>query len=121
VATAKRGVKVVGCVAQSEGKTKGPTRDALKLLRAEPKIQWLEAFEAHGKEARDSGKTRNLVHTKYVVIDRTWVIHGSANWTAAALRDENENDENVLILRHPKIAAAFLQQFEAMTGFKTEE
>ena len=120
VATAKRGVKVVGCVALSEGKTKGPTKEALKILRAEPKIEWVEAFEAHGEEARDSGKSQNLVHTKYVVIDRTWVLHGSANWTASALRDENENDENVVNLRHPKIAAAFLQQFEAMTGHKTE-
>lgn len=116
IAAAQRGVKVVGVVSLSEEQEKGVIRDTTRKLRKEPKIEWVKAFAAHGKPERDTGKQKNLVHTKYIVIDRIWTLHGSANWTVSAMRDENENDENLLIIRHPDIADAFLQQFEAMTG-----
>jgi phosphatidylserine/phosphatidylglycerophosphate/cardiolipin synthase-like enzyme len=45
------------------------------------------------------------------VIDGQTVITGSHNWSAAANED---NDENVLIIDNPTVAAHFLQEFDLL-------
>jgi phosphatidylserine/phosphatidylglycerophosphate/cardiolipin synthase-like enzyme len=62
----------------------------------------------------------DLVHEKYMIVD-PWMdhptlIHGSANWTDAALVSTNSNDENILFVRHREIARMFYSQFKRMTG-----
>jgi phosphatidylserine/phosphatidylglycerophosphate/cardiolipin synthase-like enzyme len=51
------------------------------------------------------------MHHKFAVIDGQTVITGSHNWSAAANED---NDENVLIIDNPTVAAHFLQEFDLL-------
>jgi len=53
----------------------------------------------------------DLLHHKFGVVDQQIVITGSHNWTAAA----NEgNDETVLIIKSPIVAAHFQREFERL-------
>ena len=49
------------------------------------------------------------MHHKVMVIDQQTVITGSYNFSQNAAQN---NDENVLILHHPGLAAAYRQEFE---------
>ena len=49
-----------------------------------------------------------LMHHKVMIIDGCIVVTGSYNWSWSA---ENNNDENVLILRSSKIAQEYLEEF----------
>ena len=49
-----------------------------------------------------------LMHHKVMIIDGCIVVTGSYNWSWSA---ENNNDENVLILRSSKIAQEYLKEF----------
>ena len=48
------------------------------------------------------------LHHKFAVVDDTTVITGSFNWSAAAA---HQNDETLLVIQHPKVAAAFRREF----------
>jgi len=52
-----------------------------------------------------------IMHNKYAVIDGETVITGSFNWTAAA---ENENAENLLIIKDGKIAQSYQTNFDKL-------
>lgn len=83
------------------------------------RVQLYDAWYSTERAKYDS-TNRDLVHTKYMLIDpfgaKPMVIHGSANWTAAGLVQTSSNDENVLFLSHRRLALAFLAQFIAETG-----
>ncbi|MFL7791181.1 MAG: phosphatidylserine/phosphatidylglycerophosphate/cardiolipin synthase family protein [Anaerolineae bacterium] len=49
-----------------------------------------------------------IMHHKVIIIDEETVILGSYNFTASA---EERNDENVLIIHDPEVAALFVQEF----------
>lgn len=49
-----------------------------------------------------------LMHHKVIIIDQQIVIFGSYNFTDSA---EQRNDENLVIIHHPAVAAAFLSEF----------
>jgi phosphatidylserine/phosphatidylglycerophosphate/cardiolipin synthase-like enzyme len=49
-----------------------------------------------------------IMHHKVIIIDDETVILGSYNFTASA---EDSNDENVLIIHDPEVAALFVQEF----------
>ena len=51
---------------------------------------------------------QGLLHDKYAIIDSTIVITGSYNWTNQA---DNENYENLLIIKSKDLAKAFLENF----------
>jgi competence ComEA-like helix-hairpin-helix protein len=51
------------------------------------------------------------LHHKFAVIDRTTVITGSHNWSASA---NYRNDENLLIIENPNIAAHYQREFERL-------
>ncbi len=53
----------------------------------------------------------DLLHHKFAVIDRQIVITGSHNWTQAA---NTGNDETLLVIQNPTIAAHFQQEFERL-------
>lgn len=78
-----------------------------------------DAYTSAARTGYDTGADIDLTHAKYMVIDpdgtQPLVIHGSANWTEAALVATNKNDENVQFLPHGGIAKAFVAQFNAMT------
>ncbi|MDK2963870.1 MAG: uncharacterized protein PWQ29_1264 [Verrucomicrobiota bacterium] len=83
------------------------------------RVQFLPAYAKADYSALDSGES-DLIHAKYMVIDpdstHAVVIHGSANWTSAALVNDNDNDENIVFLRHNEIAAQFHEHFQRITG-----
>ncbi len=51
----------------------------------------------------------SLMHHKVIVVDNSIVVTGSLNFTEGA---DKENEENVLILENPEIAALYLQEFQ---------
>lgn len=51
------------------------------------------------------------MHHKFAVVDDSVVLTGSYNWTFAS---EEENYENVLILREPRLVAIYRAEFEAL-------
>jgi phosphatidylserine/phosphatidylglycerophosphate/cardiolipin synthase-like enzyme len=66
------------------------------------------ALTAAGLEVRQDGNPYNL-HSKVFIVDRQIVVMGSYNFSRNA---EENNDENVLILHSPEIAAAYLAEWE---------
>lgn len=120
-----RGVRVHGAIPQSDrSTTNGDSYAMAQMLAASTNYAgtnrvWLyEAYSTAGRKAYDTGES-DLIHAKYMVIDPDGadplVIHGSANWTEAALVADDSNDENLLFLPHAGIAQAFAAQFNAMT------
>lgn len=53
------------------------------------------------------------MHHKFAVIDHTTVIIGSHNWSQAA---NQTNDENLLVIHNPTLAAHFEREFERLYG-----
>ena len=51
------------------------------------------------------------MHAKAAVIDRTWLIAGSMNWTRAG---DDTNDENTLLINSPRLAAQQQAYFDAL-------
>ncbi len=49
------------------------------------------------------------MHHKVIILDRSIVILGSYNFSASA---EEQNDENLVVIHNPLIAAEFLKEFE---------
>lgn len=52
-----------------------------------------------------------LMHQKVLILDHETVVLGSYNFTKSA---ETRNDENILIIHDPQIAAQFLAEFESL-------
>jgi phosphatidylserine/phosphatidylglycerophosphate/cardiolipin synthase-like enzyme len=59
-----------------------------------------------GRQGRGS-----KMHHKFVILDQQTVLTGSYNWT---LESENENHENLLIVRDPLPVQAYEQEFEVL-------
>ena len=51
------------------------------------------------------------LHHKFAVLDQNTVIVGSQNWSQAA---NNTNDENLLVIRNPTVAAHFEREFQRL-------
>lgn len=54
-----------------------------------------------------------LMHDKFAVIDNTFVITGSMNWTANGVK---ENNENVLVINSPELNTQFEKEFLKLWG-----
>lgn len=65
-------------------------------------------LRAAGLDVHRDGNPR-VMHHKVIIIDERIVITGSYNFSSSA---EERNDENLLIIYNPEIAAQFLQEFE---------
>ena len=61
---------------------------------------------AFGRQGRGS-----KMHHKFVILDRQTVLTGSYNWT---LESEDENQENLLILRDRYPVEAYTEEFDAL-------
>jgi len=70
--------------------------------------------EAYGQKMERLGigvmtdRTEKLQHNKYVIIDGSIVLTGSYNWS---LNAENNNAENLLVIRDTATATAFAKDF----------
>ncbi len=120
IAAANRGVAIQGVMPKSDTDSGGVSEDVYNALTNY--VEFLPAYAKADYSALDTGEP-NLVHAKTMVIDpnssNAIVIHGSANWTAQALVNDNDNDENTLFLRHNEIAAQFYEHFQRITASGT--
>ncbi|BAY64903.1 hypothetical protein NIES22_50030 [Calothrix brevissima NIES-22] len=55
----------------------------------------------------------DLLHHKFAVVDEKTVITGSHNWSEAA---NNGNDETLLVIENPTIAAHYVREFNRLYG-----
>jgi competence ComEA-like helix-hairpin-helix protein len=55
----------------------------------------------------------DMLHHKFGIVDGQTVITGSHNWTLAANRG---NDETVIVIRNPVVAAHFQREFDRLYG-----
>jgi len=53
----------------------------------------------------------SFLHDKIIVIDDSIVVTGSLNYSSSA---DNQNEENVVILDNPDVAALYLQEFDKL-------
>jgi phosphatidylserine/phosphatidylglycerophosphate/cardiolipin synthase-like enzyme len=53
------------------------------------------------------------MHNKVIIIDAKAVVTGSYNFTKSA---DTQNDENLLIIHSPDVAAAYLREFESLVS-----
>ncbi|MEJ5241018.1 MAG: phospholipase D-like domain-containing protein [Anaerolineales bacterium] len=67
-----------------------------------------DPFRQAGVDVRLDGNSGQM-HHKVMIIDRSIVILGSYNFSASA---EEQNDENLVVIYNPLIAAEFLKEFE---------
>jgi phosphatidylserine/phosphatidylglycerophosphate/cardiolipin synthase-like enzyme len=67
-----------------------------------------DAFRAAGLDVRLDGEP-GLLHDKVMIVDEKVVVFGSYNFTASA---EKYNDENIIVVHNPAIAAQYLQEFQ---------
>ncbi len=58
-----------------------------------------------------------FMHSKYAVVDRSTVVTGSYNWTKRA---DEENNENLLVVRLPKIGRAYETNFKSLWNWHVE-
>ncbi len=125
IAAANRGIRIRGVMPKSDTDPEYASSAIYDYLvdsanyATTNTVQLFTAYTTANYSAPDNGEL-NLIHTKYMVIDpnstNAVVIHGSANWTAAALVSNRENDENTVFLRHNEIAKHFNEHFQRVTG-----
>jgi phosphatidylserine/phosphatidylglycerophosphate/cardiolipin synthase-like enzyme len=89
----QRGVSVRGVVETSQAQASGSETPRLRQA---------------GMDIRLDGNPENM-HHKVIILDGRTVILGSYNFTRSA---EEKNDENILIVHSPALAAQFLIEFE---------
>lgn len=89
-------------------------RDALVILR-NAKIPWID-------DTADGSKGSSLMHHKFIVIDKRFVIVTSANFTSSDVHGDFSNSEslgntnNLLKIDSPELAAIFTEEFNMMWG-----
>ncbi|MBE9078503.1 competence protein ComE [Romeria aff. gracilis LEGE 07310] len=69
---------------------------------------WLAPITTVGSPKLPKG---DKLHHKFAVIDDATVIIGSQNWSKAA---NTQNDENLLVIQNPTVAAHFKREFERL-------
>lgn len=69
-----------------------------------------ESLSRAGIEVRKDGNPYTM-HNKVLVIDQTWVVTGSYNFTISGY---SRNNENLLILRDPALAQRYYKELEAI-------
>jgi phosphatidylserine/phosphatidylglycerophosphate/cardiolipin synthase-like enzyme len=67
-----------------------------------------DAFMQAGMDVRRDGNDGQM-HHKVIIIDGKIVVTGSYNFSASA---EQRNDENVVIIYSPQVAAKYLAEFQ---------
>jgi phosphatidylserine/phosphatidylglycerophosphate/cardiolipin synthase-like enzyme len=70
----------------------------------------LKTFWCAQVPVRQDGNS-SFLHDKIIIIDDSIVVTGSLNFSSSA---DDENEENVVILDNPEIAALYLQEFDKL-------
>ncbi len=83
-------------------------RGIFERVGSETQYAELTPMFCAGLQVRQDGNTF-ILHHKVIVIDRTTVLTGSFNFSANAI---DSNDENLVIIRDPDLAAQYLAEFD---------
>jgi len=83
----------------------GVTRPDHRCRVEEGNKPWPEGLAEVGVPQLERG---DKLHHKFAVVEGTTVITGSFNWSASAA---HQNDETILVIKHPKVASAFSDEF----------
>jgi phosphatidylserine/phosphatidylglycerophosphate/cardiolipin synthase-like enzyme len=83
---------------------------------SETEFAELRTLHCAGVPVRQDGNP-SFLHHKLIIVDERIVMTGSLNYSTNA---EESNDENVLIVDNPEIAALYLQEFERMWAQGTD-
>jgi len=78
-----------------------------ETVGSETEYAELGTFLCSGVPVRQDGNP-GFMHEKVIVIDNRVVVTGSLNFSSSA---DEENNENVVIIDHPEIAALYLEEF----------
>lgn len=70
----------------------------------------LKTFWCAGVPVRQDGNG-SFLHDKVIIVDNSIVVTGSLNFSSSA---DEENEENVIILDNPEIAALYLQEYQKL-------
>jgi mitochondrial cardiolipin hydrolase len=98
-AAAVRGVDVSICADAGQSYTLSDQREALRMLADDAGVDVRVA----------DGFSGGIMHHKFAIIDQHTVLTGSFNYTRSA----NEiNDENLVVLSSPELAARYEQAFQ---------
>ena len=76
----------------------------------------LRTLYCAGVPARRDGNP-SFLHHKVIIVDERIVMTGSLNYSTSA---EESNDENVLIIDNPEIAALYIQEFERVWALASD-
>lgn len=79
---------------------------------SETEFAELRTLHCAGVPVRQDGNP-SFLHHKLIVVDDRIVITGSMNYSTNA---EESNDENVIIIENPEIAALYIQEFDRVWG-----
>ncbi len=98
-ASAVRGVDIAVCADAGQSYTLSDQREALRMLADDAGVEVRVA----------DGFGGGIMHHKFAIIDQHTVVTGSFNYTRSA----NEiNDENLVVLSSPELAARYEQAFQ---------
>ncbi len=76
---------------------------SMRRLVAEYRLPFRVAWGQQGQGSK--------MHHKFVILDAHTVLTGSYNWT---LESEEQNFENLVVLREPPLVEAYRREFEAL-------
>ena len=79
---------------------------------SETEFAELRTLYCAGVPVRQDGNP-SFLHHKLVIVDERYVITGSLNFSTNA---EESNDENVIVIDNPDIAALYMQEFDRVWG-----
>lgn len=126
VAAADRGVRVTGSMPASSTGSGGISEDVYNHLTTPANyattniVHFVPICTDADHTSLDDGTHSDLLHAKYMVIDpltdTPTLIHGSANFTFSALLSTQNNDENVIFVRHKLLARMFYAHFKRLNG-----
>jgi len=78
-----------------------------------------QALADSGIPVRSDDSEQNHMHNKFMVVDNTFLLTGSFNWTFQA---GNSNQENLLVVDHPFYIERYVAEFEKLwTQFAPNE
>ncbi len=100
-AAAVRGIEVSICADAGQTYTLSDQRDALRMLADDAGVEVRVA----------DGFGGGIMHHKYAIIDQHTVVTGSFNYTRSATEI---NDENLVVLSSPELAARYEQAFQEL-------
>jgi cardiolipin hydrolase len=95
----RRGVRIRLVTDRSKYEKSGATQELLSSNGIPFRL-------TYGRDGADS-----KMHHKFTLLDDRLVITGSYNWTFAS---EEQNHENILLLREPRLVEDFREEFESL-------